>query len=168
MHHAVGKGVAHRDVDLVGTHLFWQRAQGRHQQALVGQHKGGAGSRTAGEYMTGELALHDVFGAFDEMYLARSLGENRLCRRLQLGKMFLVPAEKEACLLLVGEVVGIVIGQQVSDAKMLVVADNESFAFAHGVEADEIDSLPAVRGGQGRDMLGHVAIGHAVVGLVLL
>ena len=78
-------------------------------------------------------------------------------------------AQEVARLLLGGDEVGVAVGQQVADAAVHILADDAALALAHGVEADEVDSLPlsTFHFPLFTYVLRHMAVGHAAVGFSL-
>ena len=174
VNHAVAVGVAHGDVDAVFLRCVGQRVEGGDEEALIGQHDGGALSllgvepfRVPGQQLAGVFALQDVLGAVDDGDALLADAEERRARGAQLGEVAHVLVEEEAGLLVGFEEVDVVVAQQVPHAAAHELADDAFLAARQGVEAHEIDSLVGGAVGQVADMFGHLAVGHAAVGFAL-
>ena len=167
---AVGIGVAHGDVDAVAGARLRQRAEGRHQQAFVGEDYGGAlrvgePVGVARQQLTGIFTLQDSLGALHDVHLLVPNTEQRDASRLNLGELAAVLAQEETCLLHgVGIIVGIAIGEQMAYATAYVLADDAALTFGQGIEANEIEGVVLAAVGQRGYILRHMAVSHAAVG----
>ena len=115
---AVGKGIAHGDVDMVFLIDGRQGAEGGDEEALVGKNDGcafGVGEPVVmvGKQLTDILALQDRLRTLDDVHRLGALAEERGPVGDYLRKVFVVDMQETASLLCaVGIVVGVGVGQQ--------------------------------------------------------
>ena len=177
MHHAVGIGVAHGDVDVVLLFQVGQGVEGGDEQLLVGQHQGCALSLlggepfgVGGEQLAGVFALQDVLRAVYDGDVFGLVLEARRPFGFQLGEVLHVLVEEVSGLAhLVGfQVVDVAVRQQVAYAAAHIFADDSLFAARQGVEPHEVDGAVGAVVRQGANLLRHLAVGHAAVGFLVL
>ena len=171
---AVGKGIAHSDVDAVVGVDGRQGAEGGYKEALVGEDDGralGVGEPVGmvGEELAGILALQHILRTLDDVHLTLALTEERRPMGDYLGEVLVVGAQETAGLLHgVGIVVGVGVGEQRTLATPHIFRYDAPLAFRQGVEADEVEGLVRAAVGKGGYVLGHMAVGHSAIGLAPL